>query len=436
MTSQDTPLKEEEANEHPAARHPPSYYPPSHHLPPPPGVFYPPPVVPAQNTTSPFHTSLLLATGGFLGMTAAAAIRWLNGEDFSLLPPKQDPPPSVDVEELRQQQVDKIVQRLTNVLEKQHEKQRTNDCVNLLRTKSSSSEDVVVPRLMQIQSELTALRQTLQENEPWEQQLSDTLNNLHDCVEHLRGNTVDDGSNHRTNAMTRVELPKSSLNHPNENNKDPSPTSLTESVRTLMEQNHPEDLRAGVPLLFLYISNLLHHPTAPRYQKIFMSNDSFQKVDQLVGGKEFLLVLGFVEQGTYLEWQQDVKDHGEVLQCATSALKVLKAVPSVMEPEFVERVVAAARGTSCPPTPTIHTSHLEEIKTPEIGLIASPPNTRKQHFENPAFPLLDGNDVADNDESPVLPMSAQSNRERTTEESFSPIRDSTGDTEATDVLWK
>ncbi|GAX10292.1 hypothetical protein FisN_3Lh493 [Fistulifera solaris] len=462
MTPQDTTSSKEEAKDQSEARHPPPpsyYYPPPppppphhhHHRPPPPGVYYPPPVLPAQNTTtntttstaSPFKTSLLLATGGFLGMTAAAAIRWLNGEDFSLLPrnePSTTPIMDSFVEELRQQQQqqqDQIVQRLTNVLTKQHEKERTDDCVKLLRTKSSSSssslseEEDVVPMLMQIQSELTALRQTLQENEPWEERLSDTLHNLHKCMEHLLRGTVVDSN--RTNVMTRVEPPQSLK----EDVSKDLPFTLQDSLRTLMEQNNPDHLRAGIPLLFLYVSNLLHHPTAPRYRKIFMSNDSFQKVDQLVGGKEFLVVLGFVELGTYLEWQHDMKDHMEVLQSATSALKLLKAVPPVIESEFVEQVIAAARGTSCPPTPTIHASGLDELKTPEIGRIASPPNTRKHHLEKPAFPLLHGNDDNDNDESPpVLSMSSESNRDRTTEELPSPNRENSGDKEATDVLWK
>jgi hypothetical protein len=373
-----------------------------------------------------------LATGGFLGMTAAAAIRWLNGEDFSLFPPKQDPiTPQIEtlVEELRQQQQqqqDQIIQRITNVWEKQSEKQRTNECVNLLRTKPLS-ENVAPIMLMQIQSELTALRQTLQENKPWEKRLSDTLDNLHNCMEHLRGTNVDD-SNHHRNSHTAPLVARQD----DDNTIEHAPT-LETSIQTLLEHNPTNDLRAGSQLLFLYISNLLHHPTAPRYRKIYTSNDSFLKVDRLRGGKEFLLALGFVEKGTYLEWQPHEDKNMASLQCAMAALHVLKTVPPVIEPEFVERVILAARGTSCPPTPTVLPS-LDALKTPEIGRIASPPNTRKQHLEKPAFPLLHGND--NDNESPVLSMSSESNRERTTEESPSPIRDSSGETEATDALWK
>ena len=469
--------------EHRNLYHPPpsSYYNPQIPPFPPHGPSYMPhshPPVPQESAAA--RASLLIATGGLIGMTAAAALRWLNGEDFSLFPPsppRQETLPS-QKEEQQDNSVDVLTQQMEVVLQeirmhnKQHEhmlqrlanssveKQRTNECVDLLRAaKPSDDDNAMMETLTSIRSELSLIRESLAQHTAevdWDTKLSDTLDNLQTCMEQMsksKNSGVLPGpsrSSKITGNATPV-IPFVSLKHEDDNDKQSNmqQMDLAASIRILIEQNSPEDLRAGAPLLYLYVSNLSNHPTAPRYRKLYTSNDSFQKVERLVGGKELLVALGFVETGgSCLEWKpeantEDSMDcHIELLNGAASALKIVKTVSgSTIEPELVERAVTAAAlptqsegiTATCPPTP-LQAGILPFAETPEIGLIASPPNPRKHIYDKPEFPLLHARHRVD---SPVLSMSPESSHLDRTTESLSPIiRGDEKDTEATDVLWK
>jgi len=71
-----------------------------------------------------------------------------------------------------------------------------------------------------------------------------------------------------------------------------------------LNANDPVALKAGAQVLFLYVSNLSKNPHLPRFRRVFTSNDSFQKVDKLKGGRELLCAIGFVpsEDDRFLEW--------------------------------------------------------------------------------------------------------------------------------------
>lgn len=397
-------------------------------------------------------------------MTAAAAIRWLNGEDFSLLPSK------TTQDDLLTRQVEAVVQEV-RIQNKQQEKllqrldlERTNQCVDLLRADE-------VEKLARIQVELVALRQALLEStygENWDARLSETLDNLQNCMERIssrKNSAVLPDSSKLITSLRDDSSPedppvlRSSDKSQQDEVMEHTSRTLEEAVRTLVQQNSSDELRAGAQLLYLYVSNLSKHPTAPRYRKIFTTNDSFQKVDRLVGGKEFLISIGFVETGTYLEWKPETAEDRqimELLNCALSALKIVKTVPSVVEPEFVERAVAAAAALptrhqseahdslTCPPTPMHQMAGFPcdtELQTPEIGVIASPPNTRKHDSEKPEFPLLHSTDEMPY-QSPVLnstTKTCESNQDSSnTTESLSPISGADGGTgmDATEILWK
>ncbi|EED93320.1 predicted protein [Thalassiosira pseudonana CCMP1335] len=92
---------------------------------------------------------------------------------------------------------------------------------------------------------------------------------------------------------------------------DPQPTSedLDEAIRSLSNKNDTNELKAGAQMLYLYCLNISKNPTVPRYRKIYTNNNSFQKkVGNLVGAKELLSAVGFVERTNFFEWTQSDDD--------------------------------------------------------------------------------------------------------------------------------
>ena len=117
----------------------------------------------------------------------------------------------------------------------------------------------------------------------------------------------------------------------------PSALSLRQAVQKMAQENDATTLRVGSQLLYLYIINLTGNPSNPRYRKIFTTNESFQKVETVVGGKDLLLAVGFKERPGYLEWLASTNlsstEAEELatakLQEAAAALGILKAgIPS------------------------------------------------------------------------------------------------------------
>lgn len=86
-------------------------------------------------------------------------------------------------------------------------------------------------------------------------------------------------------------------------------------IRKMVEENDTIQFKKAIQILYLYIHNLSSKPNMGRYRKIYIKgNDSYQNnIETLIGGKEFLLSLGFVEEqqqqqqqngsgGSFLEW--------------------------------------------------------------------------------------------------------------------------------------
>ena len=80
-------------------------------------------------------------------------------------------------------------------------------------------------------------------------------------------------------------------------------------------------------MLYLYCLNISKNPTVPRYRKIYTNNNTFRnKVGKLLGAKEFLSSVGFVERTNCFEWDQGTDDAAvkSRLDFALVALELLK----------------------------------------------------------------------------------------------------------------
>jgi hypothetical protein len=111
-----------------------------------------------------------------------------------------------------------------------------------------------------------------------------------------------------------------------------APKSLPVCIRQIAEENDTTTLKVGAQLLYLYLVNLSGKPDNQRYRKIFTSNQSFQKVESLTGGKDLLLAVGFVEDNNkkFLEWVPSGNSDEEItylvsVKEAAAALGILKS---------------------------------------------------------------------------------------------------------------
>lgn len=119
---------------------------------------------------------------------------------------------------------------------------------------------------------------------------------------------------------------------------DPQPTSedLEEAIRSLSNKNDTNELKAGAQMLYLYCLNISKNPTVPRYRKIYTNNNSFQKkVGNLVGAKELLSAVGFVERTNFFEWTQsdDDSETKSRLDFALVALEMMRSGTQLKEDE-------------------------------------------------------------------------------------------------------
>jgi len=91
---------------------------------------------------------------------------------------------------------------------------------------------------------------------------------------------------------------------------------LEDALRTLATNNDAQTLKVGAQMLYLYCRNISQNASVPRYRKIYTNNNTFRsKVGNLVGAKDFLMAVGFVEHAkeNLYEWseQQAGGDGGE-----------------------------------------------------------------------------------------------------------------------------
>jgi len=105
-----------------------------------------------------------------------------------------------------------------------------------------------------------------------------------------------------------------------QNSKD-----LEEALKILSQKNESGELKIGAQMLYLYCKNLSKNPTVPRYRKIYTNNNSFKKkVGNLVGAKEFLSALGFVERTNFFEWSETSPGTKSQLDFALVALEQIQ----------------------------------------------------------------------------------------------------------------
>ena len=183
------------------------------------------------------------------------------------------------------------------------------------------------------------------------------------------------------------------------------PLSLNDCIRKLAEKNSPLSLKSGSQLLYLYLANLSGKPDNRRYRKIFTSNESFRKVENLAGGKDLLYAVGFVDESDkgVLEWVPTGSTEEEIsalilVKDAAAALGVLKKSDNVPSSELVRSALSKLSASSLsfpvPPSPSnenknknksgnhIHRSRdQEEIpQTPVGSSLLSPPMPKKIPF--------------------------------------------------------
>jgi hypothetical protein len=450
---------------------------------------------PEEGLISPSKAAALVTVGGVVGLTAAAAVRWLNGGDFELFPPaareakeeaarlhfqagqsrnqRQESNVSDDGERFRQhgwqppvapntvstpdaaendrlsenvqtlvealhsntQQQEKILQRISSKSDNDNGNGSiTNQSMNLLRPRDDGSESslAVFRKLAEVQAELSSLRRDVVnlrdttsagiDSDKWEARLSETMEDLRKCLDRMEPQksstegaaTRETKTNGTDKAVEVQEMnpDESSAAHRSytestAGDSSSSESSLADAIRQLAGENDATALRMGSQLLYLYVVNLSNNPRAPRYRKIYTTNESFLKVDRLVGARELLTAVGFIEQGNCLEWLPSDSTGKEEnydedmyllrLKKAASVLSVLKSPPEGPAQDSEALALAALsamtpdrriRAETPPPPRQMEPLQNAVPTTPEIGSILSPPATKKQYNLSPEFPPL------------------------------------------------
>jgi len=107
---------------------------------------------------------------------------------------------------------------------------------------------------------------------------------------------------------------------------------LSSALKHLVKENTMEQVQSCAQMLFMYTTNLSSNPNVPRYRKVYTRNSTFKnKVDNVEGARNVLISVGFVDQGSYLEWKGDeanaetmVDSSVNLLKEAAEALSLLK----------------------------------------------------------------------------------------------------------------
>ena len=127
--------------------------------------------------------------------------------------------------------------------------------------------------------------------------------------------------------------------------------SLKDCIIQIAEKNNDVKIKIGSQLLYLYLTNLSSKPDNQRYRKIYTSNESFQKVENMIGGKDLLHVVGFEFEEDdndddnnnkgILEWIPTKSTEKEMLSLvlveeAIAALGVLKSSASLPSSQLIQ----------------------------------------------------------------------------------------------------
>jgi hypothetical protein len=388
--------------------------------------------------------SAALLVGAFLGVTAAAAVRWLNGGDFSLIPDVDSDGSdrksfrASDAAELctfqgaadtPHVQLEAKIEELVSALDQQH-RQYNELMVKIQQEKQRISLD----------DQRGTVNQRILSFDPVENNLSVWLNDVRRELVKLRGDVKaasvsDRGFVDRTEirlsrliGQLEAAISKAHIDDPiapespilvhqfnvssqGHVRSDHTPLvsclapPLTEAVRTLAHNQDRDMLTFGSQLLYMYVTNLVSNPNSPRYRKIFTSNDSFRKIENLSGARDLLRAVGFFQVQNYLEWIP--QDHTyqasrsemeqaclSLMGTAASALAVLKHAPTAITAQELSdkatNLISRSLDNASQPVPVLSPSRSitaldpssEPLRSPTTGLIASPPATA-EHVQTP-----------------------------------------------------
>jgi len=110
-----------------------------------------------------------------------------------------------------------------------------------------------------------------------------------------------------------------------------TPLSLQDCIIKIAGKNDANTIKIGSQLLYLYLTNLSTKPNNQRYRKIYTSNESFQKIENMIGGKDLLQNVGFVEDidKGILEWIPSTKSTGQEQDIMSSMILVKEAIAAL-----------------------------------------------------------------------------------------------------------
>ena len=436
----------------------------------------------------------LLGVGGALGVTGAAAVRWLNGGSFEFFPnsnvksaarvvqeetknphhatngeevatrennnlekeydeededyndaeyyDNEEEEEFVDMEECLLERMDALLSSIDSnsvlqeklILKLANTSTITDESMSLLKqnksgTKTTSSAISVrnsktLSQLKEVKEGLASLCNSMTNDpantkEDWQNEISKSLSKFDDCIqaleesiESLDSEDAADNKSISTSETTQTEhqgkqdtlLPPAPATPAAGNESGISssdmtatlmPLSLKDCIVKLIEKNNSSSLKSGSQLLYLYLANLSGKPDNRRYRKIFTSNESFRMVENLIGGRELLCAVGFVEDEGVLVWVPTGCTDEEIsalilVKEAAAALGVLKKPDNTSSSELVRLALSKLSSSSFPPSPPSGDNENdndhkqgpnEDIpQTPVGSSLLSPPMPKKMPF--------------------------------------------------------
>ena len=438
----------------------------------------------------------LLGVGGVLGVTGAAAVRWLNGGSFELFPssstatmntlceklsvePQIQEPENVkqimeqnidcendeygeedeshssdysnsdedfDIAECLLQRMDTLLSSVDSNSELQEKlihklantSTITDDSMNLLkqnidsssRPKSSTigtsdSNALVLKQFEEVRDDLTGLYESMTTNsnfkndpsedsgQDWRNEWSKILKKFDMCIQKLEkpvgsfvldtiaadsksistsGSTVTESQDRLDTQSLLAALSTPTAGDKKQTIESPSSAktsiqlSLKDCISKVVENNNAASVKVGSQLLYLYLANLSGKPNNQRYRKIYTSNESFKKVENLIGGKDLLRAVGFCDERdkSVLEWVPSRSTDKEIkalvlVKEAAAALGVLKKTDNVPTSDLLQLALSelSSLSSSCNEADS---NDGDIPQTPSGSSLLSPPMPKKIPF--------------------------------------------------------
>ena len=382
-----------------------------------------------QNSMS-HHIPALLTVGGLLGLTAAASVRWLNGGDFSLFPPptkekeiivdehqtrtllqdkeytddedndqtEEESRTCFDLIQTRLSQQETLLQRLVD----RSDKELTDKSMALLHDRKSGDTNQHTQmniQLVALYNRMDGFKLKLHRNLALE--MEELLDDLDNCIQltgkdhpsEKKSNVPLQSAICKTNSSDSLTMTDSTSTLAKEKAEvliSHSTDPLSHAIRKLATENDTLALKAGAQLLYLYVLNLSSHPHVPRYRKIHTSNESFQKVETLMGGKELLSAVDFKQEQGMLVWNPGEHNDQSIkkLMEAAAALNILKS--ATINQDKTSLAMSALAALSPEPIELNRSNTLvaalalsphegfgyDGLETPQMNVLDSPPSNK------------------------------------------------------------